>query len=98
HPTPTPSARAPRVISVTSSRLSTYSVSGRSAGIEVVLRSPYSLTVVISRVSGERAWVSKGKTLVYFLAGAMSADGALALGGLAAVPLGECAPAASSGF
>ena len=84
--------------------------------MDVVPRSPCSLTVSTSRVNGARASVRDGRGMPkgyrkwadpwvkgllrgrYFLAGAISAEGVFTLGGLAAVPVGECAPAVSNGF
>jgi hypothetical protein len=47
-------------MSVTSSRVSTKTVSARSAGIEIVRASPNSSRTSISRVSGARAAVRRG--------------------------------------
>src|SRR5882672_9784036 len=51
---------APSVISVTSSRLSMKTVSGRSTGIRIARRSPYSSRMEISRSSSLRACVKRG--------------------------------------
>src|SRR6185436_15269160 len=50
----------PSVISVTISRLSTYSVSGCSPAMGVGSTSPRSFSASTSNVSGREAWVSLG--------------------------------------
>ena len=62
-PSTNSSGCAPKVISVTSSRLSTYTVKSRSAGMAVLLRSPCSLTTHTSWVSGARAWLRWGSCM-----------------------------------
>ena len=50
------------------------------------------------RMRRPRCCKHNGQVFFFFLAGAISAEGCFTLGGLAAVPEGECAPAVSSGF
>ena len=102
---------------MTSSRLSTNTVSGRSAGIEIVRARRRTRRGRRSRASAARGPRSVGRKDAscdctqrrgaapagrrwpgrYFF-GAICAEVALVLGGAVAVPGGECAPAASSGF
>jgi hypothetical protein len=60
NPNTSHSGCAPKVISVTSSRLSTYTVKARSAGMAMVLDAPNSLITCTPWVRAALAWVKRG--------------------------------------